>query len=95
MEVLQSLSAGCTAQGEAVKWIQVSFMKVVSVFLTASSGKCLVAISIKHIIGHFCLHHQKSKMSPLYMDIFSFKVFILQYSLIKVADIAVSCLALV
>lgn len=65
------------------------------VSLTAFSGKCLITITIKHIIGHFCLHHQKSKMHPLYMRLLIFKVFILQYSLIEVVDTAISCLGLV
>lgn len=65
------------------------------VSLTVFSGKCLITIVIKHIIGHFCLNHQKNKMHPLCMGIFIFKVFILQYSLIEVVDIAVSCLGLV
>jgi len=77
-----------------VKRIHVSFMKVMSVSLTASSGKCLVTISIKHIIGHFCLHHQERKMHPLYMDIFIFQVFLLQCPFVKVVHIAVSFLGL-
>lgn len=92
MEVLQSLIAGCTVQGEAVKWIHIYFMKVVSVSPTACPGKCLVTISIKHITGHLCLHHQESKMHPLCMGIFIFKIFILQYPLIQDVDI---CLYLV
>lgn len=104
METPQSFSEGCALQGEVVNWIHVSFTRIISASLTASSGKIYynnlhniyitIAISIKHIIGRFYLQHQENKMHPLYMSIFFTKIFLLQYSLVKAVDIAVSCLSL-
>lgn len=39
METPQSFSEGCALQGEVVNWIHVSFTRIISASLTASSGK--------------------------------------------------------